>query len=73
MLLNSIIRNLLGIKRHVAKSVTGDTKAIVVKLDQRRLWRLPCSGCGRFGRVRGVEEDLATHDFASFWISFIIK
>ena len=52
MLLKSIIRETLGIKRHVVKSVTGDTKGIVVKLDRRRLWRLPCSRCGRLGRVR---------------------
>lgn len=52
MQLKGIIRETLGVKRHVVKDVVGDTAGMEVLMDARSGWRLPCSSCGTLGRVR---------------------
>lgn len=52
MLVESIVRKTLGIKSHVVKTVTQDGDGLTVCLDVRKRRRLPCSACGRPGRVR---------------------
>jgi transposase len=46
MLVASLVRQTLGVKDHRVMSVVGDRTGIVVRLDRRRLRRLPCSVCG---------------------------
>lgn len=52
MLVESIVRRTLGIKSHVVKRVAQDGDGLTVSLDVRKRRRLPCSACGRLGRVR---------------------
>ena len=52
MLIESMVRQTLGIKRHVVKNVFETEEGIEVELDIRRCWRQPCGTCGTLGRVR---------------------
>ena len=52
MLLKSIIRKTLGVKRHWVKEVNFTDGAVVIKLDIRRGCKQPCGTCGVMGRVR---------------------
>lgn len=52
MLVESIVRRTLGVKRHVVKSVEETGVGLTVHLELRRGWRLPCGVCGSLGRVR---------------------
>jgi len=52
MLLKSIIRKTLGVKRHRVKEVNFNDGAMVIKLDIRRGCKQPCGTCGVMGRVR---------------------
>ena len=52
MLLASIIRKTLGIKRHVVKKVEQDESGFTVELDVHARCRLPCGTCGALCRVR---------------------
>ncbi len=46
MLIESIVRRTLGVKRHVVKRVFEKDGGLVVELDVRRGWRQPCATCG---------------------------
>jgi len=52
MLIESIVRSTLGIKRHVVSSVEQNDECVEISLDIRKGWRLPCRSCGTLGRVR---------------------
>lgn len=52
MLVESIVRDTLGIKRHVVKRVLRTEGEITVELDTWRRLRQPCGTCGTMGRVR---------------------
>jgi transposase len=52
MLIESIVRRTLGVKRHVVQSVEETEDGLTVCLDLHRGWRLPCGVCGALGRVR---------------------
>jgi len=52
MLIKSIVRRTLGIKRHVVKRVEQHDTELRIELDAwKRRW-LPCGSCGKLGRVR---------------------
>jgi transposase len=52
MLVSSIVRQTLGIKSHVVKSVKATEEGLAVVLEVHRRRRLACSVCGTLGRVR---------------------
>ena len=52
MLIESIIRKTLGIKRHVISEVVQSTAGLLIKLDVHKRRRLPCGSCGKLSRVR---------------------
>lgn len=52
MLVSSIVRQTLGIKSHVVKSVNVTEEGLEVVLEVHRRRRLACSVCGTLGRVR---------------------
>ena len=52
MLVESIVRRTLRVKRHVVKSVEETDAGLVVRLELRRGRRLPCGVWGELGRVR---------------------
>jgi len=52
MLVESMVRQTLGIKRHVVKKAIQTEEGIEVELDIRRRWKQRCGTCGTFGRVR---------------------
>lgn len=52
MLIESMIRKTLGVKRHVVKKVEQNGAGLVVTLDVYRGRRLACSTCGTLGKVR---------------------
>ena len=52
MLLRSIVRKTLGVKRHKVKSIKVEDGRFVIRLDVRRGAKLPCGVCGTGGRVR---------------------
>lgn len=53
MLIESIVRQTLGIKRHVVKEVVQtEFDGFRVRLDIRKGWKQPCGTCGTLGRVR---------------------
>ncbi len=52
MLVESMIRQTLGIKRHVVNRAVQTEEGIEVELDIRRLWKQRCGTCGTLGRVR---------------------
>ena len=52
MLVKSIVRKTLGIKRHVVKNVVQTEDGICVELDIHKRRRQPCGSCGTLGRVR---------------------
>jgi len=47
-----MVRQTLGIKRHVVKKAIQTEEGIEVELDIRRRWKQRCGTCGTFGRVR---------------------
>lgn len=52
MLIKNIVRKTLGIKSHMVKTVTQDGDGLTVCLNIHKHRRLPCSACGRPGRVQ---------------------
>jgi transposase len=60
MLIESMVRKTLGVKRHVVRRVFEEAERLVVELDVRRGWRQPCSVCGTLSRVR---DRLAVRDW----------
>jgi transposase len=52
MLVESIVRETLGIKRHVVKNVSKSDDGLEIELDIRRGWKQECGTCGTLGRVR---------------------
>ena len=52
MLISSIVRRTLAIKRHVVKNVVQGQGGIVIRLDRHRRRLLPCARCGTLGPVR---------------------
>jgi len=52
MLLESIVRKTLGVKKHKVKSIEQEGGRILIRLDVRRGVRLCCGVCGKTGRVR---------------------
>lgn len=52
MLIESMIRETLGIKSHVVKTITKEGGELSILLDVRKRRRLACSSCGHLGRVR---------------------
>ena len=52
MLVRSIVRETLGIKRHVVTRVSKNGQEITIELDVWRRKRHPCGTCGTMGRVR---------------------
>lgn len=52
MQIESIIRQTLDVKRHVAKQVLKEAEGLVVELDVRHSWRQPCGVYGTLSRVR---------------------
>lgn len=52
MLVESMVRETLGIKRHVVKGVVKTDEGIGVDLEIRKCWKQPCATCGTLGRVR---------------------
>lgn len=52
MLVESIVQQTLGIKRHVVKRVVQTEIGIEVELDIRKRWQQECGTCGTLGRVR---------------------
>ncbi len=52
MLIESMVRSTLGIKRHVVRNVVQGEDGFTVELDLRKRRRLPCGSCGTLGRVR---------------------
>jgi transposase len=62
MLVESMIRQTLGIKRHVIKNVIQTADGIEVQLDIRKGWKQSCGTCGALGRVRDrLKERRWTH------------
>ena len=60
MLVESIVRQTLGVKRHVVKRVFEEGGGLIVELDVRAGWRQPCGTCGTLSRVR---DRLASRDW----------
>jgi len=52
MLVESIVRQTLGIKRHVVKKVVQSDEGIEVQLDIWKRRKQPCGACGTLARVR---------------------
>ena len=52
MLVKSMVRRTLGIKRHVVTKVEQTQEGLVIELDVHKRRRLPCGSCGTLGRVR---------------------
>lgn len=52
MLIESMVKKTLGIKSHVVKSVMENGEGLAISLDVHKRRRLPCSTCGKLGRVR---------------------
>ncbi len=52
MLLKSMIRQTLGVKRHVIQRIVQQDDGLLIELDRHKIRRLPCSRCGEMGRVR---------------------
>lgn len=52
MLIGSVVRGTLGVKRHVVRRVARDEGGFTIDLELWRGRRLPCGSCGRLGRVR---------------------
>lgn len=52
MLLKSILRTTLKIKRHVIKKIEKSEEAVIVRLDIRKGWKQYCSKCGTKCHVR---------------------
>lgn len=52
MLLESIVRKTLEIKRHVVRSTEEVDGKIVLRLDVRKGWKQPCGTCGTMGKIR---------------------
>ena len=52
MLLRSMVRRTLGVKRHVVRKVRQEGRGLVVELDRHRGRRLCCGRCGQLSRVR---------------------
>lgn len=52
MLVKSIARMTLGIKRHVVTKVVHTEEGLGIELDVRKRRRLPCGSCGTLGQVR---------------------
>ena len=46
MLISSLVRKTLGVKDHRVLSVEGDLSGLILRMDRRRLRKLPCSECG---------------------------
>lgn len=51
-MIKSIVKKTLGLKRHCVKSVADREGRIVIELETRKGWRLPCRVCGELSRVR---------------------
>jgi transposase len=57
-----MVRQTLGIKRHVIRTVIQTGGGIEVQLDIRKGWKQPCGTCGAFGKVRDrLNERQWTH------------
>jgi len=52
VLLKSIVKRTLGLKRHYVKTIQDREERIVIELEPRKNWRLPCGICGELARVR---------------------
>lgn len=52
MLVESIVRKTLGIKRHVVTEVVQTEAGLRIELNVHKRRRLPCGSCGRLARVR---------------------
>lgn len=52
MLLKSIVKKTLGIKKHWIKKIVFREKEILIQLEHRMDWRLPCGHCGTLSKVR---------------------
>lgn len=52
MLVESIVRETLGLKDHRVVECESDGQLLIVRLDVKARRRLPCCGCGVRGRVR---------------------
>ena len=52
MMVKSIVKTTLGIKRHVVKRVAYGIDGFEMKLDRHHHRLLPCGSCGTLGRVR---------------------
>lgn len=52
MLISSVVRTTLGVKRHVVKRVVKDEGGFRIDLEVWKGRRLPCGSCGTPGRVR---------------------
>ena len=52
MLIKSILKKTLGLKRHVVYKVKAEPDRIIVELNLYRGWRLHCGQCGTLGKVR---------------------
>ena len=62
MLVESMVRQTLGIKRHVIRNVIQTDYGIEVYLDIRKGWKQPCGTCGALGKVRDrLNERQWTH------------
>jgi transposase len=51
VLIESLIRTTLGVKDHRVVRVEGGLGGLVVRLERKRLRKLPCSGCGGRAKV----------------------
>jgi transposase len=60
MLIESIVRETLGIKRHGVRAVEHNEEGIVISLECHKRRLLPCGSCGTLGRVR---DRLAERDW----------
>ena len=52
MFIESIVKRTLGIKKHRIERIEEIEGKMIIELDCRKGWRLPCSHCGTLGRVR---------------------
>lgn len=52
MFIESIVKETLGIKKHRVKRIKKIEGKIIIELDCRKAWRLPCGHCETLGRVR---------------------
>ena len=52
MLISSVVRTTLGVKRHGVKRVVNDEGGFTIDLEVWKGRRLPCGSCGTLGRVR---------------------